>query len=236
MGYTHLNGTAEKRPYAACGKDFRLCSCFSVAPAQAYLPTLRAAAAQCKGCDLYLKGTQTVFGEGPANARVMLVGEQPGDREDLAGKPFVGPAGRVLDEALVEAGIDRHEVYVTNLVKHFRWEGAARGKRRIHKKPRGCEIQACRPWLDAEMALVRPVVLVCLGASAAQALLGRQFSVTRQRGKLVDSNLAPNVLATIHPSSVLRALDSETRRNEMQGFVEDLKRVARMLTAQPRAA
>ena len=219
-------------PRAAKTSDYVPVS--ALLPRKPTLPTLRAAAAHCKGCDLYLKGTQTVFGEGPANARVMLVGEQPGDREDLAGKPFVGPAGRVLDDALFEAGIDRNDVYVTNVVKHFRWEVAARGKRRIHKKPRGWEIQACRPWLDAELAVVRPEVLVCLGASAAQALLGRQFSVTRRRGELVESNLAPNVLATVHPSSVLRALDSETRRSEMQRLVEDLKQVARMLT--PRAA
>jgi DNA polymerase len=205
-------------------------------PAKPTLRKLRAAAAQCKGCDLYLKGTQTVFGEGAASARVMLVGEQPGDREDLAGKPFVGPAGRVLDDALVEAGIDRNEVYVTNVVKHFRWEGRARGKRRIHKKPRGWEIQACRPWLDAELAVVRPEVLVCLGASAAQALLGRQFRVSQQRGELIESSLAPRAMATVHPSSILRAPDSETRRAEMRRFVQDLKQVARVLTAQSRAA
>lgn len=220
-------------PRAAKTSDYVPVS--ALLPRKPTLPTLRAAAAHCKGCDLYLKGTQTVFGEGPANARVMLVGEQPGDREDLAGKPFVGP-GRVLDDALVEAGIDRNDVYVTNVVKHFRWEGAARGKRRIHKKPRGWEIQACRPWLDAELSVVRPEVLVCLGASAAQALLGRQFSVTRQRGELVHSSLAPNVLATVHPSSVLRAQDSETRRSQMRRFVQDLKQVALMLRPQPRVA
>ncbi len=205
-------------------------------PPNPSLSSLRAAAANCKGCDLYQNGTQTVFGEGPASARIMLVGEQPGDREDLAGRPFVGPAGRVLDEALAQAGIDRDDVYVTNVVKHFRWEGAARGKRRIHKKPRGWEIQACRPWLDAELAVVQPEVLVCLGASAAQALLGRQFSVTRQRGELVHSELAPKVLATVHPSSILRAPDSETRHREMRNFVRDLKQVARLLASQQRAA
>jgi DNA polymerase len=166
----------------------------------------------------------------------MLVGEQPGDREDLAGKPFVGPAGRILDEALVEAGIDRDDVYITNVVKHFRWEGAARGKRRIHKKPRTWEIQACRPWLNAELAVVRPEVLVCLGASAAQALLGRTFSVTRQRGELVSSDLAPNVMATVHPSSILRAPDSETRKTEFQRFVEDLRAVAQILGSLKKAA
>ncbi|MBV9481178.1 MAG: UdgX family uracil-DNA binding protein [Acidobacteria bacterium] len=205
-------------------------------PARPTLSTLTRAASGCKGCDLYLKATQTVFGEGPAGARVMLVGEQPGDREDLAGKPFVGPAGRVLDEALTEAGIDRSDVYVTNVVKHFRWEGAARGKRRIHKKPRSWEIRACRPWLDAELAIVQPEVLVCLGASAAQALLGRNFSVTRQRGELVDSPLAPEVIATVHPSSILRAPDAETRRFEMTKFVDDLRKVAGVLASARRAA
>jgi DNA polymerase len=158
----------------------------------------------------------------------MLVGEQPGDQEDRAGKPFVGPAGRVLDQALAQAGIDRRDAYVTNVVKHFRWE--RNGKRRIHKKPRAWEIQACRPWLDAELAVVRPEVLVCLGASAAQALLGRKFSVTRQRGKLVKSDLAPHVLATVHPASILRAPDPETRKLAMRNFIQDLKRVARLLT------
>ena len=205
-------------------------------PRRLTLASLQKAAAHCRGCDLYLKATQTVFGEGPASARVMLVGEQPGDREDLAGKPFVGPAGRVLDEALEQAGIDRDDVYVTNVVKHFRWEGAARGKRRIHKKPRAWEIQACRPWLDAELALVRPEVLVCLGASAAQALLGRDFSVTRQRGELVPSTLAPKVLATVHPSSILRAPDTETRHLEMSKFVADLRKVARVLASERTAA
>jgi uracil-DNA glycosylase family protein len=205
-------------------------------PPHPTLTVLRRVAAQCRGCDLYLKGTQTVFGEGPASARVMMVGEQPGDREDLAGKPFVGPAGRVLDQALAEAGIDRSDVYVTNAVKHFRWEAGGRGKRRIHKKPRGWEIEACRPWLDAELGVVRPEVLVCLGASAAQALLGRNFSVTRQRGELVSSSLAPRVMATVHPSSILRAPDSETRRLEMRKFVEDLKKIAGMLAAKRKAA
>ena len=205
-------------------------------PARATLDSLRKAAVRCQGCDLYLNATQTVFGEGPARARVMLIGEQPGDREDLAGKPFVGPAGRLLDEALQKAGIDRNEVYVTNVVKHFRWESAARGKRRIHKKPRSWEIEACRPWLDAELAVVKPEVLVCLGASAAQALLGRKFSVTRQRGEIVSSNLAPNVMATVHPSSILRAPDSESRHQEMGNFVADLKKAARVLATLRKAA
>lgn len=205
-------------------------------PAKVTLSALRKAAVQCRGCDLYLRATQTVFGEGRESARVMFVGEQPGDREDLAGRPFVGPAGRVLDEALEEAGIDRHDVYVTNVVKHFRWEGAARGKRRIHKKPRAWEIQACRPWLDAELAVVQADVLVCLGASAAQALLGRNFSVTRRRGELIISSLAPKVMATVHPSSILRAPDGEKRRLEMRKFVADLKEVARVLASERRAA
>ena len=159
----------------------------------------------CKACDLWKRGTQTVFGEGKSSAAVMMVGEQPGDQEDRAGRPFVGPAGRILDQALEEAGIDRAEVYVTNVVKHFKWSPAERGKRRIHKKPRDSEIHACRPWLDAELDAVRPKVLVCLGASAAQALLGKDFRVTRDRGKLIPSDLAPNVIATVHPSSILRA-------------------------------
>ena len=200
------------------------------------LESLRKAAAHCRGCDLYLKATQTVFGEGPEDARVMLVGEQPGDREDREGRPFVGPAGRVLDEALEQAGIDRDDVYVTNVVKHFRFEQTSRGKRRIHKKPRSWEIQACRPWLDAELAVVQPEVLVCLGASAAQALLGSKFSVTRQRGELVASNLAPKVMATVHPSSILRAPDRETRHAEMKRFVADLRKVARLLASRRRVA
>jgi DNA polymerase len=166
----------------------------------------------------------------------MFVGEQPGDREDLEGKPFVGPAGRILDEGLAEAGIDREDVYVTNAVKHFRWEGAARGKRRIHKKPRASEIAACRPWLDQELAVVRPEVVVCLGATAAQTLLGPKFSVVRDRGKLVESNLPVKVLATVHPSSILRAPDSESRKAEMIKFAEDLKVVAGLLRTPAKAA
>jgi DNA polymerase len=185
----------------------------------------RAAAAGCRACDLWRDATQTVFGEGSERARVMMVGEQPGDREDLEGRPFVGPAGRVLDTALEEVGIDRDLVYVTNVVKHFKWR--PRGKRRIHQKPNAEEIKACRPWLEAELALVRPRVLVCLGSVAAQALLGRQFRVTRERGRFVDSPLAQRVTATVHPSSILRAGDDESRRVAMEGFVEDLRVVAR---------
>jgi DNA polymerase len=190
-------------------------------------PTLRnlADAAQgCRACDLWKSGTQTVFGEGRAKAELMLVGEQPGDQEDLAGRPFVGPAGKLLDRALEEAGIDRELAYVTNVVKHFKWE--PRGKRRIHQKPNAAEIAACRPWLDAELALIRPEVLVCLGATAAQALLGRQFRVSRDRGIPVESDLAPVVMATVHPSSILR---SENRDEETALLVEDLRRVAEAL-------
>jgi uracil-DNA glycosylase family protein len=195
-------------------------------PDRPSLPKLREAAAGCTACDLYKTGTQTVFGEGTRNAEVVFVGEQPGDQEDLAGRPFVGPAGRLLDEALVDAGIDRTKVYVTNVVKHFKWQ--ARGKRRIHQKPNWSEIAACRPWLDAELAVVEPRVLVCLGATAAQALLGRQFRVTRERGHPVESDLAEQVIATVHPSSILRS-DPETREQEYAAFVEDLKVVARFV-------
>jgi uracil-DNA glycosylase len=196
-------------------------------PPRPTLPRLRQAAADCRACDLWERGTQTVFGEGSSRARVMFVGEQPGDREDLEGRPFVGPAGRILDASLERAGIDRKDVYVTNVVKHFKWE--PRGKRRIHQKPNSVEIGACRPWLEAELAVVKPRVLVCLGATAAQALLGRAFKVSRQRGVPVVSPLAPRVLATVHPSSILRAPDDQTRRRETERFVQDLKKVARAL-------
>jgi uracil-DNA glycosylase len=191
------------------------------------LPEVRDISRGCKACDLYKRGTQTVFGEGPARAEIMMVGEQPGDAEDIAGHPFVGPAGRLLDKALAEAGIDRSRVYVTNVVKHFKWE--PRGKRRIHAKPNAAEIGACRPWLETEIALVKPRVLVCLGATAAQALLGRAFKVTKQRGEFVASTLAPLATATVHPSSILRAPDDESRREEMRAFVEDLKTIAKRL-------
>lgn len=193
-------------------------------PERRTLPVLREASKDCRGCDLWKKGTQTVFGEGAFHADVIFVGEQPGDKEDLAGKPFVGPAGAVLDKALVAAGIDREKVYVTNAVKHFNWE--PRGKRRIHKKPNAMQIAACRPWLDAEIAAVKPRVIVCLGATAAQALLGRTFKVTRRRGELMPSDLAPYIAATIHPSSILRAPDEETRHEEMTRFIDDLRKVA----------
>jgi uracil-DNA glycosylase len=197
-------------------------------PARPSLRTVRAAARDCRACDLWKLGTQTVFGEGPSRARLMLIGEQPGDQEDLSGHPFVGPAGKLLDRALAEAGIDRADVYVTNVVKHFKWE--PRGKRRIHKKPRAGEIAACRPWLDTEIALVRPQAIVCLGATAAQALLGRAFKVTASRGTFIQSGLAPLVLATVHPSALLRAPDEDTRRRETERFIDDLRLVARRLT------
>src|SRR6266403_394775 len=198
------------------------------------LADLRRAAAECKACDLWKTGTQTVFGEGASKARIMFVGEQPGDHEDRAGHPFVGPAGKILHKAMAEAGIDDTEVYLTNVVKHFKWSPADRGKRRIHKKPRYSEIHACRPWLDAELRVVRPQVLVCLGATAAQSLLGSDFSVSRQRGQLIESSLAPLVTATLHPSSILRAPDDESRHVQMRAFVDDLKKVA--LFARKRAA
>ncbi|HEU5409738.1 MAG TPA: UdgX family uracil-DNA binding protein [Candidatus Acidoferrales bacterium] len=189
---------------------------------------LRDQARTCKACDLWRNATQTVFGEGGGAApKVMFVGEQPGDQEDLSGKPFVGPAGKLLDKALEEAGIGRRKVYVTNAVKHFKWE--PRGKRRIHKKPNATEIAACRQWLDAEIAFIRPKVIVCLGATAAQALLGRDFRVTQHRGERLQSPLAPVVMATVHPSSILRAPDDETRHEEMRRFVEDLKKIAQAL-------
>jgi uracil-DNA glycosylase len=192
----------------------------------ATLEQAREAARGCKRCDLWKLGTQTVFGEGSPKSRLMLVGEQPGDKEDLEGRPFVGPAGRLLDEALEQAGIDRGTAYVTNVVKHFKW--TPRGKRRIHQKPNAAEVAACRIWLDTELALISPEVLVCLGATAAQALLGRQFRVSKQRGVPVESDLAPVVMATVHPSSILR---SDNREAEMALFVEDLRQVEKVLRA-----
>ena len=195
-------------------------------PERPSLPKLREAAAGCTACPLYKTGTQTVFGEGTSKAEVLFVGEQPGDQEDLQGKPFVGPAGKLFDKALEDAGIDRSQVYVTNVVKHFKWQ--ARGKRRMHQKPNWSEIAACRPWLEAELEVIEPRVLVCLGATAAQALLGRDFRVSRQRGELVDSELAENVIATVHPSSILRA-DQETRDLEYRELVRDLEVVAKLI-------
>jgi uracil-DNA glycosylase len=190
-------------------------------PPRPSLKKLREAAAGCKACPLWKTGTQTVFGEGSPKAEVMFVGEQPGDQEDKEGKPFVGPAGRLLYQAMEEAGIDRSAAYVTNVVKHFKWKG--QGKRRIHQKPNWSEIAACSPWLEAELGVVKPRVLVCLGATAAQALLGRQFRVTQHRGEPVESDLAPVVIATVHPSSILRADDRDA---ELRKFVSDLRRVA----------
>jgi uracil-DNA glycosylase len=193
-------------------------------PPRPSLKKLREVAAGCKACPLWKTGTQTVFGEGSPKAEVMFVGEQPGDQEDKEGKPFVGPAGRLLDKAMEEAGIDRSTAYVTNVVKHFKWK--AQGKRRIHQKPSWSEIAACVPWLESELAVVKPRVLVCLGATAAQSLLGRQFRVTQHRGEPVESELAPVVLATVHPSSILRA---DNRDAEFERFVRDLDVVATYL-------
>jgi uracil-DNA glycosylase len=208
-------------------------------PPRPTLKTAREASKGCRGCDLWKLGTQTVFGEGPRGAPLMLIGEQPGDAEDLSGHPFVGPAGKLLDRALEEAGIDRGSVYVTNAVKHFKWE--PRGKRRIHKKPRASEIGACRPWLDVEIALVKPKVIVCLGATAAQALLGSAFKVTAHRGKVAGSRPwlgeareggAAKVIATVHPSSILRAPDPDARHEELKRFTDDLRAAARALSSE----
>src|SRR5436853_1893884 len=182
---------------------------------------VREAAKNCEACHLYKRATQTVFGEGPKGAAMMLVGEQPGDYEDVAGKPFVGPAGKIMDRALEEAGIDRKQVYVTNGVKHFKWE--PRGKRRIHQKPNSREVAACRPWLEAELRIVKPKLVVALGATAGQAIFGPSFRVTKERGKLLSSKLAPKVVATVHPSSLLRQPDEESRHREYKHFVADLK-------------
>jgi DNA polymerase len=196
-------------------------------PERPTLHSLRAAARDCRACPLWERGTQTVFGAGPAHAEVVLVGEQPGHEEDLSGAPFVGPAGRLLDRALAAAGLDRRRIYVTNAVKHFKWE--PRGKRRIHQKPSAGEVRACSPWLAAELAVTRPRAIVCLGATAAQALLGRTFRVTARRGEPVPSPLAPIVMATVHPSSILRAPDEQARHDALEAFVADLKKVAALL-------
>jgi DNA polymerase len=193
------------------------------------LRTLSAAAHACRGCDLYKTATQVVFGAGPRTAHVVFIGEQPGDQEDRQGEPFVGPAGVLLDKALEDAGIPRNEVYVTNAVKHFKWE--PRGKRRIHKKPRLSEVKACRPWLEAELRAIKPAVVVCLGATAAQAVLGPQFKLMQHRGEVLPSTLAEHVVATIHPSAVLRAPDSEGRRAAYEMLVADLRVVAKTLRA-----
>src|SRR3989441_4845640 len=197
-------------------------------PATSSLAEVREAASGCTACHLYKRATQTVFGEGPKHASIMLVGEQPGDYEDVAGKPFVGPAGKIMDRALEEAGIDRSQVYVTNAVKHFKWE--PRGKRRIHQKPNSREIAACRPWLEAELRIVKPKMVVVLCATAAQAIFGPRFRVTRERGKVLSSKLAPRVLATVHPSSLLRQPDEESRQREYKHFVSDLRGALRAVS------
>jgi uracil-DNA glycosylase family protein len=194
------------------------------------LPKLREASAHCQGCDLYLHATQTVFGEGSATARVVFVGEQPGDTEDRQGRPFVGPAGRIFDRALDAAGIAREATYITNAVKHFKFE--ERGKARLHKRPRAGEVKACRPWLSAELELIRPEIVVLLGATAAQAIFGPSFRITRERGQPLESTLAPLVIATAHPSSILRAPDDESRRAAFDALVEDLRLVAKRLNAE----
>src|SRR5438046_3635100 len=194
-------------------------------PDASSLNEMREAASECTACHLYKRATQTVCGEGPKSAPIMLVGEQPGDYEDVAGKPFVGPAGKIMDQALEEAGINRSDVYVTNAVKHFKWE--PRGKRRIHKKPNSREIAACRPWLEAELRLVKPTLLVVLGSTAGQAIFGPSFRVTRERGKVLSSKFAPKVLATVHPSSLLRQPDEESRQREYKRFVLDLRAAVR---------
>lgn len=202
-------------------------SAASLIPQRPTLAKLRKAAAGCHACPLWKTGTQTVFGEGAPKARILLIGEQPGNDEDLRGRPFVGPAGKLLNQSLEEAGIDREDAYVSNVVKHFKWE--PRGKRRIHKKPNAREIAACRPWLEAELSLLKPRVVVCLGATAAQALLGRDFRVSQSRGTFIPSPLAPHVLATVHPSSILRAPDEASRHAAHRQFVDDLKVVAEVL-------
>jgi len=192
-------------------------------PAEKTLPLLREAVQDCRGCDLYRPATQAVFGEGPRSSSVVLIGEQPGDEEDRMGHPFVGPSGRLLGRALEDAGIDRSAVYVTNAVKHFKFE--ERGKRRIHKKPNAAETTACRPWLEAEMALIRPKIIVCLGATAAQSVFGRDYRLTKERGQFVEHAWAPHATSTVHPSAVLRAPDEEQRHLEYQKFIADLKKV-----------
>lgn len=198
-------------------------------PPRPTINKLRAAAAECKACDLWKSGTQTVFGEGKQSSLIMFIGEQPGDKEDLAGRPFVGPAGALLDKALEEAGIDRSRGYVTNVVKHFKW--GPRGKRRIHKKPNAVEITACRPWLETEIGVIKPRAIICLGSTAAQAVIGPKFRVSIQRGQFVKSDLAEYVTATVHPSSILRAPGDEARRTERARFVEDLRKIRRALGA-----
>jgi len=207
----------------------------SLVPPRITIPVLRKAASACTACDLWKTATQTVFGEGASRATIMIVGEQPGDQEDRVGRPFVGPAGKLLDEALAQVGIDRATVYVTNVVKHFKWTASDRGKRRIHKKPRQSEIEACFPWLEAELHTVKPKILVCMGAIAAQVLLGKHFSVTRNHGQAVESPHARFVIATMHPSSILRAIDAASRQRQMAEFISDLRQVAVLAAKKPAA-
>jgi DNA polymerase len=221
---------AAKRPARAAAKQgVATGSAADFIPPNPTLPKLRAASMTCRGCHLWTLGTQTVFGEGPKRARVMIVGEQPGDQEDRAGHPFVGPSGKLLDRALEEAGIDRGDVYVTNAVKHFKWERGEKSARRIHKKPNDAEIRACHPWLDEEIRLVQPEVVVCLGATAAQSIMGKSFKVTKERGRAVKAPHGGTVIATVHPSSVLRAPDADARAQAERDFFADLKKVARQL-------
>jgi DNA polymerase len=221
---------AAKRPARAAKGAVATGSAADFIPPNPTLPKLRAAAMTCRGCHLWTLGTQTVFGEGPKTARVMIVGEQPGDQEDRAGHPFVGPSGKLLDRALEEAGIDRDDVYVTNAVKHFKWERGEKSARRIHKKPNDAEIRACHPWLDEEIRLVQPEVVVCLGATAAQSIMGKTFKVTKERGRAVKAPNGTTVIATVHPSSVLRAPDADARAQAEKDFFTDLKKVARQLS------
>jgi DNA polymerase len=213
--------------HTAAGATGVPCSAAAFVPGDRSLPALQRAAAGCRGCQLYERASQTVFGEGQPGAQVLLVGEQPGDQEDVQGRPFVGPAGRLLDRALAEAGIDRSQTYVTNAVKHFKW--IPRGKRRIHQKPNAREVAACRPWLEAEIGAVRPRVVVALGATAGQSVLGDGFRVMRDRGQVLASPLAARVLATIHPSAILRAPDDRARETELAQFIRDLRQVPRLL-------
>ena len=214
-------------PRQTASSSLNIMSSASLIPSQPTLERLEKAAAECQACELWRNATQTVFGDGEKHAEVMLIGEQPGAQEDSAGKPFVGPAGQVLDQALAEAGIERQKTYVTNVVKHFKW--ISKGRLRLHQSPNAQEIAACRPWLESEIALVKPYVIVCLGAIAAQTLLGKQFRVTRQRGEFVTSPLAPFVIATLHPAAILRIPDSRLRESAQRQFVTDLQKVALQL-------
>lgn len=206
-------------------------STYPALPSKPSLAELREAVQRCRACDLWARATQGVFGEGKRSAKVILVGEQPGDQEDREGQPFVGPAGRILDEGLAEAGIDRSEVYVTNAVKHFKWKAASKGKRRIHEKPNAAEVAACHFWLETEIQLLKPKLIVALGATAGQALFGRSFKVTKQRGKPIETPFARHGIATVHPSSILRAVDEASRRAEYRAFVKDLTAVAQLMAS-----